>query len=168
MRADKSGNSKTIEFDLNIVDLVSLGSVLLVNIDSFPIDSVLFATDSGYYVAVSLHEELTKLGLVVATSRDVIDDESEAAALEVNSMRDKMAASMLIIDKLREEATVYLNDAESTRFRVHVCSSSVAFAQVRCCTLSMHLIRSSVVDFTYPNISYLRRYELPSQRPRNF
>jgi hypothetical protein len=135
VRPGQSGNSKTIEFDLNILDLVSLGSVLLVNIDSFPIDSVLFATDSGYYVAVSLHEELTKLGLVVPTSRAVIDDESEAAALEVNSMRDKMAASMLIIEELREKATVYLNDAEATRNHVNKCSRSVAFAQVRCSTV---------------------------------
>lgn len=61
-----------------------------------------------------------------------MDDESEAAALEVNSMRDKMAASMLIIEKLREKATVYLNDAEMTRHHVSMCSRGVAYAQVRC------------------------------------
>ena len=109
----KISECRMLEFSFHLDELVSLGSVFLVNITSFPVNSILFCTDTGYYVIKTLYEELINLGLVIPTSRSVIDDESEtAAAVEVIAMKEKMASSTVTIDKLRYEATIILNSVE--------------------------------------------------------
>lgn len=108
---------KTIQINLNLSDLQSVGSILLVNVTSLPINSIFFVTDSGYFVSSSLFNILAKSGFVVATNRLVADEESEAAALEVKLMREKMAASSLLIDRLRDDASELLNFAVQCNHR---------------------------------------------------
>lgn len=154
---DEDSDCKPLQFIIHLSDLVSLGSVLLVNIDSFPINSVLFSTDSGYYVTTCLFNDLTKLGLIIANNRIVVDDESEAAALEVHSMREKMVASMLIIDKLREEATISLQGADLQGRRVHTSSKKFALIQVRLFTsffLPFYIPVSYILSH-YPILTFL-------------
>lgn len=109
----KISDCRMLEFSFRLDELVSLGSVFLVNISSFPVNSILFFTDTGFFVIKTLYEELIHLGLVIPTSRSVIDDESEsAAAVEVIAMKEKMASSTLTIEKLRHEAAIILNSVE--------------------------------------------------------
>ena len=87
--------------------------------------------DTGYYVKKSLYEQLIKSGLVIPTSRIVIDDELETAAIEVISMTEKMKSSMLVIEKLRHEATVLLSSAEDKhKKRAHMNDKREALKQV--------------------------------------
>jgi hypothetical protein len=127
----KVSECRKLHFSFYLEELVSLGSISLVNITSFPVNSVLFYTDTGYYVKKSLYEQLVKSGLVIPTSRIVIDDELETAAIEVISMTEKMKSSMLVIEKLRHEATVLLSSAEEKhKKRAHMNDRREALKQV--------------------------------------
>ena len=129
--SSKVSACRTLLFSFHLEELISLGSISLVKIISFPVNSVLFYTDSGYYVKKSLCAQLTKTGLVIPTSRIVIDDELETAAIEVIAMTEKMASSMLVIEKLRHEATLLLSSAEEKhKKRAHMNDKREALKQV--------------------------------------
>ena len=124
---------KSIQFSLSLMDLVSVGSMLLVNVTSLPINSIFFVTDSGYFVSSSLFRTLEKSGLVIPISRVLADEESETAALEVKLMREKMAASSLLIDKLREDANELLDAAELCDSQSRRISRRAEMDQVQSC-----------------------------------
>ena len=78
-----------------------------------------------------MYEQLIKSGLVIPSSSIVIDDELETAAIEVSSMTKKMKSSMLVIEKLRHEATVLLSSAEEkSKKRAHMNDRREALKQV--------------------------------------
>ena len=98
---------RTISFKIDLARVHFLGLTHLRSIESFPLNSILFGTNSGFYVSSTLFRNLTDSGLIVSSSRIMIDDESESNT-NVNIMRDIMETSECIIQKLRVEATAAL------------------------------------------------------------
>ena len=110
---------RSMRFEIHLSSLISLGQTQLKSIESFPINSILFATDSGYYVTDILYKSLRHAGLVITTSRVVIDDESADEHHEIHRMREEMTAALRAIESLRIEATVALEAGETQRLLVH-------------------------------------------------
>ena len=91
----------------------------------------------------------------MTTNRILADDESEAVALEVKSMREKMALSSSLIDKLREDADGFLNVAKLHSDRNQRISRRIELEQVlyrEVCALTFkycHLIRDVSLSSLY-------------------
>ena len=98
---------RTISFKIDLAHVHFLGLTHLRSIESFPLNSILFGTHSGFYVSSTLFRSLTDSGLIFSSSRIMIDDELESNT-NVNIMRNTMEKSECIIEKLREEATAAL------------------------------------------------------------
>lgn len=127
----RQDNHRTIDFEINLTDVVFLGLTRLKSIESFPINSILFATDSGYYVSRTLFNSLSASGLIVTSNRVVIDDESETSTSNFYSMREKMTCSTDLIEKLREKANSALPKDDLRKRLIQKLNRSSALEDVR-------------------------------------
>ena len=126
----KLSKIQKIEFIIELAELVSLGSTQLRNIESFPLNSIIFATDNGYYVTSNLYQSLLTSGPLLLTSRNIIA-ESESESLDITIMRTNMAESTERISELREQANTALINASVQKEHIKKMNKIREIQQVR-------------------------------------
>ena len=129
---------RTITFEMDLARFHFLGLTQLRSIESFPLNSILFGTDSGFYVSSILFRSLTDSGLIVPSSRIMIDDESELNDSNVNIMREKMLTSEGIIEKLRGEASAALEKDDIQKQLIQKLDRLSILENVRTCISYKH------------------------------
>jgi hypothetical protein len=141
--ADESATNKDVrilEFFIELKELVCLGSTQLRNINSFPINTILFATDNEYYVTSMLYENLKIFGLNLESNRGVRgfgkrimntdNDDVDADISEVSNVRKGMGASMVTIEELREEVVKDLIIKMCALKYIHIQTCSRKYKQI--------------------------------------
>jgi hypothetical protein len=137
--AEDVGEDDPDKFELvikvNLRTLCSIGNVQLKNISSLPVNSLLFATDEGYYACSSLFERVRipisgisngaeQLTIRAAADKGHDNIDSDAA------IRAKMDTSLKTIEVLREEASASLSDMEAARDVIQRSAKAEALEKV--------------------------------------